>query len=227
MNAEVLDGHLGTSVTVDLCLPCHMIWFDGHESLQLAPGAVIKLFQTIGEQARPPAPMANDHPACPRCGLRLLFTVDQQRSTRFQYRRCARGHGRLITFVDFLREKDFIRPLSPQQIEELRQNVQTVNCSSCGAPLDLTKRTTCEHCGSPLSMLDMKQASALVSALRQAAAPRPVDPALPLEMERARREVEAAFADFERSPRWFDDVSRGGLVAAGLGSIARWLKDQL
>ena len=38
--------------------------------------------------------------------------------------------------------------------------------------------------------------------------------------------VEAAFASFERRPGWFDDVSQGGIVAAGLSSLARWLKQQ-
>ena len=76
------------------------------------------------------------------------------------------------------------------------------------------------HCGSPLSMLDMKQAGALVAALAEAEQPRPIDPALPLRLEQARREVDAAFASFERGPGWFDDVSRGGLVG-GRAQLAR------
>ena len=227
MNAEILPGHLGTTVTIDLCLRCQAFWFDAHESLQLSPAAVLKLFRLIGEQAptaRTPVP---GDASCPRCGIRLLLTFDQQRSTRFQYWRCARGHGRLITFVEFLREKDFIRPLTPQQIEELRQNVQVINCSNCGAPIDLATSSSCAHCRSPLSMLDMKQAGALVTALRESERPRPIDPTLPLQLEQARREVEAAFASFERGPGWFDDVSQGGLVAAGLSSLARWLKQQI
>jgi hypothetical protein len=181
----------------------------------------------IGEQAQPPRQPTVDRPVCPRCGLRLLPTWDRQRDVRFQYRRCARGDGRLITFVEFLREKNFIRPLTPQQIDELRRNVQTVHCSSCGAPIDLAKATTCAHCGAPLSMLDMKQAVALVSTLKEASQPRPIDPALPLDLEKARLDVETAFASFERGPRWFDDVSRGGLVGAGLTALARWLKAQV
>src|SRR5581483_1609437 len=136
MRAETLDGHLGTKVAIDVCLPCQVIWFDGHESLQLAPSAVLSLFRLIGEQPPQPRPAAAEAPVCPRCGLHLLITWDRQRDTRFQYRRCARGDGRLITFAEFLREKNFIRPLTPQQIEELRQNVRTVNCSNCGAPID-------------------------------------------------------------------------------------------
>jgi len=228
MEAETLHGHLGTSVTIDLCRPCQTFWFDTRENLRLSPGAVLKLFRIIGEQAMTRR-AATNNPVCPRCSIRLLPTHDQQRSTKFQYLRCPREHGRLITFVDFLREKDFIRPLSAQQIEELRQSVQVVNCSNCGAPIDLTKRSECAHCGTPLSMLDMKQAGALVAELRHAEAERaarPIDPALPLQLAHARQQVEAAFAGFDRRPGWFEDVSQGGLVAAGLASLAKWLNDQ-
>jgi Zn-finger nucleic acid-binding protein len=226
MSADTLTGHLGTSVSIDLCLACQMFWFDTHESLKLAPGAVLKLFRLIGEHALTSRAPTTHSPECPRCHIRLLQTHDQQRNTRFQYLRCPRNHGRLISFVDFLREKDFVRPLSPEQIAELRQNVQMVNCSNCGAPIDLTKGASCPHCGAPLSMLDLKRAGALVAELRESEQPRAIDPALPLELVRARREVEMAFAAFERGPGWFDDVSRGGLVGAGIRSLARWLKQQ-
>lgn len=226
MDAEILAGHLEASITADVCFPCQAFWFDDHESLQLSPAAVLKLFRMIGEHALASRAAPPGDPACPRCGLRLLLTHDMQRSTRFEYRRCARGHGRLITFVDFLREKDFIRPLTPQQIDELRRNVRTTTCSNCGAPIDLTTSSSCGHCGSPLSMLDLERAGAVVAALADAEQPRPIDPALPLRLEQARREVDRAFASFERGPGWFDDVSRGGLVAAGLSSLARWLKEK-
>jgi hypothetical protein len=226
MDALALDGHLGTSVGIDLCLSCQMFWFDTRESLKLAPRAVLKLFRIIGEQALAARPPAAAHPACPRCHIRLALTHDQQRNTRFQYLRCPKDHGRLITFVEFLREKDFIRPLSPRQIEELRQSIQLVNCSNCGAPIDLTKSSSCGHCGSPLSMLDMQRAGALVAELREADRPdRPIDPTLPLRLAHARREVEAAFTSFEHGPGWFDDVSQGGVVGAGLSALARWLKE--
>ena len=227
MQAESLDGHLGTSITIDLCLPCQLFWFDTRESLKLSPGSVLKLFRIIGEHALTARTPRALKPGCPRCSTRLLLTHDQQRNTRFQYLRCPRDHGRLITFVDFLREKDFIRPLSTQQIEELRQNVQVVNCSNCGAPIDLAKTSSCAHCGSPLSMLDVNQAGALVAELRTSETAQPVDPTLPLQLERARREVEAAFASFEQGPGWFGVVSHGGLLNASLSSFARWLSRRL
>ena len=226
MTAQALGGHSGAAVTIDLCTGCQLFWFDSQESLKLAPGAVLQLFRMIGERALQPRPAVSGRLPCPRCGAILKPVSDQQRNTRFRYLRCPRNHGRLITFVEFLREKDFIRPLSGAQLKELRESVATVNCSNCGAPIDLTTHRACAHCQSPLSMLDMKQASALVSQLQQAeAGSRQVDPALPLNLERARREVDAAFASFERGPGWIADVSAGGLVGAGLSAIAKWLKN--
>ena len=226
MDAEAFDTRLGAPLTIDVCLPCQVFWFDTHESLQLSPGSVLRLFRLVGERAMTPRARTPGRPACPRCGIRLLETHDMQRRTRFEYLRCPREHGRLITFVNFLREKDFIRPLSAQQIEDLRRNVQVVNCSNCGAPIDLGHSTSCAHCGSPLSMLDMTQAGAVVTALQEAEQPKPLDVTLPLRLAQARREVDAAFAGFEREPGWFDAVSRNGLVEAGLGALARWLKER-
>jgi hypothetical protein len=227
MTAQTLEGHLGTTVVIDLCLPCQMFWFDAQESLRLSPGAVLVLFRIIGEGALEGPAVSNSRPACPRCHLRLVPTHDRQRNTPFHYLRCPGEHGRLISFVEFLREKDFIRPLSAQQIADLRKSVPIVNCSNCGAPIDLAVSSACGHCGSPLSMLDLKQAGALVAALREAARPdRPIDPTLPLRLEQARREVEASFAGFEHGERWFGDVTRGGLVGAGLSALGRWLRDQ-
>ena len=226
MNADVFENRLGASISIDFCVSCQVFWFDTRESLQLSPGSVLTLFRTIGEHATGPGARAATSPSCPRCGIRLLETHDMQRTTRFTYRRCPREHGRLITFVNFLREKDFIRPLSAEQIADLRRNVQIVNCSNCGAPIDLAHGASCVHCGSPLSMLDMKQAGALVATLQDAERPKQVDPTLPLRLAQARRDVDAAFAGFEDGPGWFDNVSRNGLVEAGLSSLAQWLKQR-
>jgi hypothetical protein len=99
-----------------------------------------------------------------------------------------------------------------------------LNCSNCGAPIDLARETACGHCGSPVSMLDMKQAGALVDQLRRAAEPKPIDPTLPIELARARREVEASFAAMGGDAAWSREVSASGLVEAGLNAVLGWLK---
>jgi hypothetical protein len=142
--------------------------------------------------------------------MRLLLTNDRQRNTPFRYWRCDREHGRLITFFDFLREKDFIRPLSAPQLAELRQNVQTVNCSNCGAPIDLSGASACTHCGTPVSMLDVRHISDMATQLTQAATPRPAI------------DVQSIFAVMKAEQERSRD-SASGLVETGLQVMARWL----
>src|SRR5712692_4845392 len=131
---------------------------------------------------------------CSTCRGRLALTHDMQHNTPFQYWKCPQNHGHFITFREFLREKDFIRPLTAQQIAELRQNVQTVNCSNCGGPIDLSQQSVCPHCGSALSMLDMNQMAQMVAHLKEASQPRAVDPALPITLEEAKFDTERNFA---------------------------------
>jgi Zn-finger nucleic acid-binding protein len=223
MTNLVLEGRLGTKVEIDLCSGCRGIWFDQYESLRLEPGAMLKLFTLIAEQESPPHPVPQTM-ACPRCGAHLVLTHDMQHATAFQYWRCPQSHGHFIMFLEFLKEKDFVRPLTPAQIADLRQNVQnvqTVNCTNCGGPIDLARGSVCPHCGSPLTMLDMKQMGQMVATLKQAeqqkTQPHAVDPALPLLLERQRLDTERQFAAI--------GAEGGGqsLVEAGLRQVVRWL----
>jgi len=101
-----------------------------------------------------------------------------------------------------------------------------VNCANCGGPVDLAKGAACSHCGTALSMLDMKQAEKLVAQLQKAElrANQPVDPSLPIELLRARRETERAFAGIHDDDLWFKDVASTDLLGASLTAVARWLK---
>jgi hypothetical protein len=224
MQEHSLDGLLGRPVVIDLCEPCQSFWFDGKESLQLSPAATLMLFRIIGERAARAQLQDSDAAKCPRCNGRLRRTRDMQRNTRFEYFKCPNEHGRLISFFEFLKEKDFIRPLSAQQITELRRNVQAVNCSNCGGTIDLATAAVCTHCGSPLSMLDMNHAEQVVEQLRRAdRSGQPLDPMLPINLAMARKQTESAFAGLPDQRAWLDDVSSTGLVAAGLHLIARIL----
>jgi hypothetical protein len=225
MQEHTLDGLLGRPIVIDLCEPCQSLWFDGRESLQLSPASTLSLFRIIGERAARPPLRDSDAAKCPRCNGRLRRTQDMQRSTRFEYYKCPNEHGRLISFFEFLKEKDFVKPLTPQQVAELRQNVQMVNCSNCGAPIDLAKGSVCAHCRSPLSMLDMKQADKVLDQLRKAdRSGQPIDPALPIDLAIARAKTDAAFAALSQDRAWFEDVSSSGLVSAGLHVFMRLVK---
>lgn len=212
MATETLDGHLGTDVQIDRCAGCQVIWFDHLESLKLSPAGTLRLFQLIGAGKQSRTMPVREPLTCPRCDIRLLLTNDRQRNTPFRYWRCAREHGRLITFFDFLREKDFIRPLSPEQLAALRQNVQMINCSNCGAPIDLMHASSCAHCGTPLSTLDLEQISRMAQQLQRASEPRKdIDVAALFDALKAERE------------RGRSDDPFSGLVETGLRMVAGWL----
>jgi hypothetical protein len=224
MRPEMLQGHMDRDVEVDLCTPCQAMWFDVQENLQLTPGATLAVFRLIGENVSKAAAHDRNITKCPRCKAQLRRTQDMQRSTKFEYFKCPNNHGRLITFFDFLKEKDFIKPLTPHQIGELRKSIQTINCSNCGGPIDLARRSDCGHCGSPLSMLDLQQAEKLVAQLKDAEsyrANRPIDPSLPLALIRARREAEAAFAGLPDQRDWQDELD---LVGSGLMTLFKLIK---
>src|SRR5262245_36519967 len=131
MESLALDGQAGTSVAIDLCPRCQAFWFDRHESLQLAPASVLRVCTRSGEAAQSGKAQIASLLKCPRCRAQLAVTHDQQRNTPFQYWNCPLEHGRFITFFQFLREKDFIRPLATPQLAALKRNVRTVNCSNC------------------------------------------------------------------------------------------------
>lgn len=218
-----LETRFDRPIVVDACTHCGTIWFDELESPQLSPGSILALFQLIGDGAATPRPAQPTVLRCPQCRGRLLLTHDRQRQTTFEYWRCDADHGRLITFYNFLREKDFIRPLSPSQLSALRDRLQTVRCSSCGAPIDIRKTSACSHCGTVLSLLDMDQAVRLLQELKQAAEPRPIDPALPLDLAVAAKQSEAN-STFGGGEGWWKEAGSAGLVEAGLGAFARLMK---
>ena len=165
MRALELARHGAGTVAIDLCETCQALWFDPMESPQLSPAATLDLFRTIND-ARPDVrgtlPRAM---RCPRCDSSLALTYDLQHTTRFSYYRCARGHGRLTTFFQFLQEKNFIRPLPKADLERLKSLVKIIRCSSCGAPIDLAKSTACEFCRAPIAILDPEAASRAVREL--------------------------------------------------------------
>jgi hypothetical protein len=224
MTDWTLDGRLGTQLTIDVCIGCQAFWFDQYKSLQLSPGSTLKLMKFIGEHSSSLKPMLSDVLRCPRCGARLSLAHDMVRNMRFSYWRCESEHGRFIGFFDFLKAKNFIHALSPQEIQQLKQNVQSVNCCNCGASIDLQTSSVCPYCHSPISMLDLKQQQQMLAELKEAAEPRPVDPTLPLKLEQAKVETSVLFAD---DNEWWEDARGGELVNAGLKLVGRWITSGL
>ncbi|MGE5791146.1 MAG: hypothetical protein ACM36B_00545 [Bacteroidota bacterium] len=163
MEPRALARHAGGDLQVDLCHPCHAIWFDRNESLQLAPGAVVALFQDIHRHRDDARRPLAERPQCPHCRSALALTRDLARTGRFSYYRCPQGHGRLTPFFEFLREKQFVRSLTPAELARVRAELKSVRCSGCGAPIDLQRESKCGFCRAPVAILD---ADAVEKAVR-------------------------------------------------------------
>lgn len=224
MKTLAVEGLLLGQLTLDFCFPCQVIWFDSHESTQLAPGGVIEVFKAFDQYrtaTRNPLPELLD---CPRCESRLALTHDLQRTTHFSYYRCEWGHGRLTPFAQFLLEKNFVRPLSGSELAALKARVRNVQCSNCGAPIDLQHDTVCPYCRSPLAILDPDAVGKALGELNRAEVERNT-----IDIERL---ADALLMRAPDSPSWrvggpgdTNPVPTGGdLVAAGIGLVAALLR---
>lgn len=149
-----MEGVYGPGIEVDLCFACHLLWLDKRESLLLSPRGTLDLFMQLHEHRDDPRHALDGRLACPRCERRLSLSQDIGKSGRFSYYACPAGDGRLTPFSEFLKEKQFVRALNRIEKERLRAELTQVQCSRCGAPVDVVKGFECGHCGSPLTVLD-------------------------------------------------------------------------
>jgi hypothetical protein len=158
MRGLELSGHYGKQVNVDLCVSCHMLWFDGHESVNLAGRGVLNLLRAIDEShGQSHLPLASAM-QCPHCETRLQRSANLTSLGPTAQHECPRGHGAAQSFSLYLAEKGFVRPLYRPEVEQLRKRPQdrrSFVCLNCGAPLDPRERETCSHCGSPVKVIDM------------------------------------------------------------------------
>lgn len=208
MQQLVLDAVLGGKAEVHACGNERAFWFTPFETEHLTPHSTLQLFSIIAEQSKTPARPWPPTCHCPLCNAVLLLTHDMQRSTRFQYWRCDAGHGRFTPYLDFMREKNFIKALAPQELADLRKKVQFIHCSNCGGPIDLAKESICPHCHAAISIVDMEKLGDLGKQVNAPPAP-PPSAAPPVIF----------FPSHDTSPT--------NLLDFDLGRIASWFSDWL
>ena len=235
MESVALASHSGTPVEIDVCGPCHVIWFDHMESTSLSPGSVIELFKRIHAARDVGRNLVKIMVGCPQCKTPLKSTTDLAKSGRFSYSRCPDGHGRLISFTQFLREKSFIRSLQPYEISALSVKVKQIRCSSCGGSISLETDIACTHCGSAISVLDEAAVEKALVALQAKEVHRTtLDPARMNEAllaagtdarrERMHKGMQHSPSDWLNEPRPADRLT--DLVDVGIGAVlALWLSN--
>ncbi len=168
MQTIAVDSRSGVPIDIDVCVACSVIWFDNAESAQLAPSAVVELFKIVNSTSdKPRLPLAGSLP-CPRCRTKLNLTHDICKAGRISYYRCP-THGRLTPFYQFLKEKQFIRLLTPRELGRLRVEVKQIKCSGCGGAINLEKDTACSYCGAAIAVLDADAVSNAMEIWAEAA----------------------------------------------------------
>ena len=165
MSIYSLPGHYNKSVEIDVCHDCNAIWFDQWESSQLSPDGTVALFQLVNERGGTSSSAASkfgEGLRCVTCGTGMKLVNDRVKNTRFAYQSCAKGHGRLTTFYNFLAEKQFVRELTKMERSKLAATVQQIKCSGCGASVNLGKTDACEYCRAPVSVFDRDAAKSAI-----------------------------------------------------------------
>jgi Zn-finger nucleic acid-binding protein len=228
MVAEIFPREHHGELTLDVCYRCHVIWFDQFESAALTPAGVITLFRKLHQHREDERLPLATRVGCVRCQAELAPTHDVTRGGRIHYFRCPTGHGRLTAFVQFLREKQFIRNVTNAELAQLKAEVKQVRCSSCGGPIDLARESACGYCKAPISVLDADAVEKTLLKLDQLEAARgKVNPEKLVALQRedaARRKMLARMSGKEAG--WAEsrmDSSSGinstDLVVGGIGIL--------
>jgi Zn-finger nucleic acid-binding protein len=206
MDVHRLPAHYDREVELDACKECRLLWVDGMESQQLTSDGVVELFRIVHQHAEERSEKLKASMGCVRCKSTLAKTHDRMSSTRFHYHACSKGHGRLITFYQFLAEKQFVRELSPAERAQVAADVKEIRCNGCGAPVDLAKHNACEYCRAPIAVFDRNAAQKAVEHyLARRHRVLPAGPPTPIS-----------------APQWSAPVEPSAYTAADLALDAVW-----
>lgn len=150
----MLAGHYGQQVEIDLCAPCHLVWFDAIESARLSGPGLLSLIgemaaaQTLAHQPLQPSP------PCPRCAGPVRVVHNQTRWGKFQQLECTQRHGAYQSFAQFLSEKGLLRPMSSADRQRAWQREGAIHCVNCGGAVGQGD-AQCPWCQSVPAVFDL------------------------------------------------------------------------
>jgi hypothetical protein len=172
MQPVSLAGHYQRSVEVDLCPPCHLVWFDQTETARLTGAGLLALIGAMAHAQTLPHVSLGDAARCPRCSGALKAVHNRSRWGESMQLECRRGHGAYQTFAQFLQEKGLLRAMSRLDRAQLLQRAGQIDCVNCGSAIGAAD-AQCPFCRSVPSLLDVAR---LAHALdpEGALAPQPV-----------------------------------------------------
>ncbi|MGW8392058.1 peptidylprolyl isomerase [Pseudoduganella sp. HUAS MS19] len=154
-----LSGHYQRRVEIDSCPHCCLVWFDDTESVRLAGPGIAELVREIHGAMQPGGEHAHAVSlarvqSCPVCSAALKHVFDMSRFGRTSKLECPQGHGYYQTYILYLAEKGFARPLAWSDIRSLQAAGKEVFCAGCGFPLSGRPVEACPACRSAVGVID-------------------------------------------------------------------------
>jgi hypothetical protein len=154
----VLEGHYTHKVEVDVCLQCHLVWFDALESVRLSGLGWVQLIRQMIASPALNAPLA-PRLGCVRCQSPLKAVRNLTRFGRTAAQECPQGHGQYQGYSLLLAERGLVRPIYPHDRQALREQGRALCCLNCGAQV-ASDAHSCSYCESPLVMVDVPRLTA-------------------------------------------------------------------
>jgi hypothetical protein len=154
-----LSGHYQRRVEIDTCPHCCLVWFDDTESVRLAGPGISGLVREIhgamqagGDHAHAVSLARVQN--CPVCAAALKPVANRTRFGRTTQLECPQGHGYYQTYILYLAEKGFVRPLAWADIRSLQAAGKEVFCAGCGFPLPARPVDACPACHAAVGVID-------------------------------------------------------------------------
>ena len=154
MERLALPGHYGSSVEIDVCASCDLVWFDGSETARLNGPGLLELIGMMAAAYDLPYQPLSSATRCPRCSGRLKTVHNQSRWGRSVQLQCLKRDGAYQSFAEFLEEKGLLRPMSRLDRAKLLRDRGRIDCVNCGAAIG-KEDERCPYCISVPSLLDV------------------------------------------------------------------------
>ncbi len=170
-----LDGHYHQAVEIDICENCSLFWFDHTESVKLAGPGIADIVRVIhAGLSKKNVTILPDALPCPICQASLNLVYNQTRFGRTRHMECPEKHGYFQTFVLYLAEKGFVRPMRWADVKHPggQAQGQQLFCAGCGAGLDDGLYEACPYCRSTIGVIDPARLASAIDI--EQAAPRAI-----------------------------------------------------
>jgi hypothetical protein len=158
MQQLVLEGHYTQKAEVDVCMHCHLVWFDALESVRLSGLGWVQLIRQMIASPALNAPLAPQL-ACVRCQSPLKAVRNLTRFGHTAAQECPHDHGHYQGYGLLLAERGLVRPVYPHDRQALRAQGRSLSCLNCGAQVQDTAKD-CSYCSSPLVLVDVPRLTA-------------------------------------------------------------------